>query len=92
MLTEPMTDEAAPAPDVAFMRTGNSNPLGKLDAENPKFRIGSETLARLQLKAAEAGMTLAEYERMVLEANAWGAEHVVMLHADRVRRVVGSVR
>ena len=40
---------------------------------------------------AAAVNLLAEYERMVLEANAWGAEHVVMLHAERVRRVVGSV-
>lgn len=77
--------------DTAFQRTGNSNPLGKLDAENPKFRIGSETLARLQLKASEAGMTLAEFERTVLEAVAFGADHVANVHAERIRRVVGLV-
>jgi len=82
---------SSPDDDVMFQRTGNSNPLGKLDAENPKFRIGSETLARLQLKAAQAGMSLSEYERTILEADAWGADHIVSLHADRIRRVVQSV-
>ncbi|MGV8822998.1 MAG: hypothetical protein ACWA66_02105 [Methylibium petroleiphilum] len=70
-----------------FQRTGSSSPLGKLDAELPKQRINSETIARLQLQAAEAGMSLAEFVRLVLDCKAFGSEHVASLHADRIRRV-----
>lgn len=75
----------------SFARTAGTSPLGKLDAENPKFRIDSETLAQLQLRATQVGMTLAEYERILLQTHVWGAAHVESLHADRIRRVVGSV-
>lgn len=70
-----------------FQRTGSSNPLGKLDADLPKQRINGETLARLQLQAAEAGMSLAEFVRLVLDCKAFGSEHVASLHAERIRRV-----
>lgn len=77
--------------DSSFQRTGTSSPLGKLDAELPKQRISSETLGRLQLLAAESGMSLAEFVRLVLDGRAWGAAHVANVHAERVRRVVGNV-
>ena len=78
--------DAADRPS-AFQRTGSTSPLGKLDAELPKQRISGETLARLQLKAAEAGMPLAEFVRHVLDCKAWGVSHVASLHAERIRRV-----
>ena len=74
-------------------RSGMSHPRGKLDAELGKVRMHSETVAVLQVMAAQQGMSLSEFVRIHLDCVAWGAEAVATMAADRIRRVgelVGS--
>jgi hypothetical protein len=68
-------------------RTGISHPRGKLDAELGKVRMHSETVALLQLRAAEHGMTLSEFVRVALECLVYGTESAASVSADRIRRV-----
>lgn len=68
-------------------RSGFSNPRGKLSSELPKVRVTDETLAMLQLRAAEHGIPLSELIRVVLECLVFGTNEVANSQADRVRRV-----
>jgi hypothetical protein len=68
-------------------RRGFSHPLGKMDAELGKVRMHSETVLALQVKAAEHGMPLSEFVRIVLECVVYGAESTASVSADRIRRV-----
>lgn len=72
--------------DVAFSRTGITNPIGKLDTWLDGFRFNSEAKDRLQRMATEAEMPLSEFCRLVLECKAFGPEHVASLYAKRVDR------
>lgn len=76
--------------EVLFQRTGSTNPLGVLDDELPKIRIGSETLARLRLIAAQEGMSVSEFVRLHLECKAFGVDVVANVSANRIRRVGGN--
>lgn len=73
-----------------FQRTGHTNPLGALDDELPRMRMGSETIARLRVFAAQEGMSLSEFVRMFLEGLAFGPDVVIEATADRIRRVCGN--
>lgn len=68
-------------------RTGLSHPMGKLDAELGKVRVHSETLLALQVRAAEHGMSLSEFVRVVLECAVFGTDSMATIAAERVRRV-----
>ncbi len=74
--------------DTAFARTGTSSPFGKLDDVLPKQKISSFTLARLKEQAGQAGKTLAEYLRLVLDTQAHGVDTVKRMRADEVDLVV----
>lgn len=78
---------SSPDDEVRFQRSGFSNPLGKYDIWFEKFRFDSESMARLQLKAAQRGMPVAEYARFVLHIDAWGVEHVKSVYLARFEGV-----
>ena len=79
-----------PTSPPAFSRNGSTSPLGKLDGELPKQRISSQTLAELQRQAAEHGMPLAEFVRLLLDLRAFGADTLKKMHQERVDRVAGT--
>lgn len=68
-------------------RSGRTPPGGKFDAELPKVRIHSETVALLQLRASEHGVPLSEFLRIVAECVAYGTDNAAMVAADRIRKV-----
>lgn len=77
--------------DVLLSRSSFS-PIGtKLDEVMDSFRIDSETKSKLQAMAQEAGLPLAVFARIRLQAVAWGPEYVAMVHAEHIKRVLGSV-
>jgi hypothetical protein len=79
--------------DPLLSRSGFSHPRGKMDSFLPKVRIHAETVAVLQLRAAEHGMPMSEFVRIVLECVAFGTDDTASVQADRIRQVgayVGS--
>jgi hypothetical protein len=68
-------------------RGGFTSHRGKLDSELPRVRCHSETVAMLQLRAAEHGVPLSEFVRLVLECVAFGTDAVANSEAERIRRV-----
>ena len=77
--------------DASMSRTGVSGNLGKLDDYLEKMRISGDTKQQLTIQAAQVGMPLCEYIRMLLDCKAWGVEHVANMAAERIRRVGGNV-
>lgn len=73
----------------SFSRTGLSSLLGKLDAELPKQKIAGITLAELQRQAATVNLTLAEFIRLVLDAQVVGVDTLRSIHDERLKLVVG---
>jgi plasmid stability protein len=71
-------------------RTGASDPLGKLDDRLDEQRISGDTKAALQVQAAAAGKSLAEWVRFVLDVQAHGIDRVRSLH-DRKFDLVGNL-
>jgi hypothetical protein len=68
-------------------RSGRTPPAGKFDAELPKVRIHSETVALLQLRASEHGVPLSEFLRIVAECVAYGTDNAASVAAERIRKV-----
>lgn len=73
-------------------RSGRSNPLGKMTAEIPKFRVPEETHEALEREARLAGLSLTEFIRELLMIRAHGEEEVASLYARRLAVVAGKGR
>lgn len=75
--------------EIELSRTGYTGALGtKLLGELPKQRIHLDTQIELQRLAAEAGIPLAEYVRLLLDTHVFGVDAVANMAAERIRRVV----
>lgn len=70
-------------------RNGATNPLGKLSAEIPKFRVPEETYDEAVRAAREADMTLSEWVRNLVMIRVHGLDMVVKVQEERLRAVVG---
>lgn len=66
-------------------RTYNSR--GKLDAEFPKFKCHSDTLAKARQLAAREGLTLSEFARILVDCAVYGTEGAARMAEDKVRKV-----
>lgn len=76
--------------DTTLARNGTPNPLGKLTAEIPKFKVPEEVKEILEREAHEAGLDLSAFMRELAMVRALGCEQVKSLYADRVDVVVGK--
>ena len=74
----------------SFSRNGSTNPLGKLTAEIPKFKVPEEVKDELEREAAKAGLGLTEFVREICIIRALGKEKVVSLYTERVAVVAGK--
>ena len=77
------------AEDVHLSRTGTSSPMGKL-TEELKIRMSFPTMEVLRRMAHEHNLPLAEFVRLKLDCEAFGADHVASVAAEHIRRVAGK--
>lgn len=67
-----------------------SSPLGgSLNAEIPKVRVHDDTLDGATKLAREAGMSLSEWVRTLIEIRVHGVDTVSALHTSRLKNVAG---
>ena len=76
--------------DSALARNGTPNPLGKLTAEIPKFKVPEEVKEVLEREAREAGLDLTAFMRELATVRALGRERVKSLYAERIDVVAGK--
>jgi len=84
-----MTGDEFEAP--SFMRTGTSNPIGKLTEPVGPVKIPVETKELLEQESRKAGLTLNEFIRDLLMLRAHGEEVITSLHHQRMAVVLGKV-
>jgi len=72
------------------MRSGKSNALGKLTV-SISLKITEATNDELQLLAADAGLTPAEFVRRLIELRVHGDAHILRLEAERNAVVAGKI-
>lgn len=70
-------------------RSGQSSPLGKFTAEFPKWKGPEETSDIANRLAREAGLSLAEWLRMLVMVRCHGVDEVVRMHETRLKVVAG---
>lgn len=75
----------------AFMRSGKSNPLGSLTQPIPTFKVAEETYEGLRKLAAQAGMSIPEFVRRLIELRVHGASMIESLERQRNAVVLGKV-
>lgn len=60
-----------------------------MNSELPKVRVHDDTLEAATKQAREAGMSLSEWVRTVIEIRVHGLETVSELHIQRLKSVAG---
>lgn len=69
-------------------RSAGTHPMGKLIALG-NINVAEPTRDGLRRLAADAGVPLSEFVRVLLETRVHGAEHVAIVAGDRIRRIAG---
>lgn len=82
--TESAFDAAAQA------RTAGKDIFGDFDDEIPAIRIPADVRLDAVRAAAKEGMNLSTWVRELVYGSLYGPEHVAILHANRIRRVLGN--
>lgn len=72
------------------MRSGKSNPFGKLTAEIPKVLVPEDAHDIIKRRANSRGMALNEYVRELILINAYGLEHYKRIAAERLDFIAGN--
>lgn len=73
-----------------FSRGGISNAFGKHTAEFPKFKAPEDIHEGAESLAREAGMSLAEWLRVLVTVRVIGVERYNTIQAERIKVVVGT--
>lgn len=76
----------------ALARTATSDIFGKLDDELPPIRIHGDVRTELRRRATANHMNETEYLRNLIYVGMYGIDHVVSLHADRLRCAMGNAK
>lgn len=76
--------------EAAASRTPGRDIFGPLDDHLPEIRIPADVRTDALRAAAKEGMDLTAWVRELVYGSLYGGEHIAMLHANRIRRVLGK--